>query len=137
MIIFLKIEVQLIYNVLLVSDVQHSDSVMYLFQIRFPYSLLQNTEYSSLCISKQNKTNNPIKNQAEDINKHFSKEGIKMANEHIFKNAQHRQLESKNYNAVSPHTSQNDHHQKNVQIINAGKSVEEKEPSYTVDGNVS
>ena len=26
---------------------------------------------------------------------------------------------------------------KNVQIINAGESVEEKEPSYTVDGNVS
>ena len=60
-----------------------------------------------------------------------------MANEHIFKNAQHRQLESKNYNAVSPHTSQNGHHQKNVQIINAGESVEEKEPSYTVDGTVS
>ena len=43
-----------------VSGIQHSDSFTYienniyiymyiLFQILFPYSLLQNTEYSSLC----------------------------------------------------------------------------------------
>ena len=29
-----------------------------------------------------------------------------------------------NYNEVSPHTSQTGHHQKNLQIINAGKAVE-------------
>ena len=42
---------QLIYNVVLVSDVQQSDSVLHvyiLFQIHFPYRFLQNIECSSL-----------------------------------------------------------------------------------------
>ena len=46
------IEVQLIYNVVLVSGVQQSDSVIYiyiLFQVLFHYGLLQEIEQSSLC----------------------------------------------------------------------------------------
>ena len=42
----------MINNVVLVSGIQQSDSVIYmylLFQILFPYKLLQDTEYSSLC----------------------------------------------------------------------------------------
>ena len=48
----------LIYNVILVSGVQQSDSVIHthisilfqmLFPTLFPYRLLQNTEQSSLC----------------------------------------------------------------------------------------
>ena len=44
----------LIYNVVLVSSVQQSDSVVhihtyFLFQIIFHYALLQDTEKSSLC----------------------------------------------------------------------------------------
>ena len=38
---------------------------------------------------------------------------------------------------VSPHTSQNDHHQKNLQIVNVGEDVKRKEPSYTVGGDVN
>ena len=54
---FLKIEAQLIYNVL-VSGVQQSDSVLFMytciytyifFHILLHYSLLQHMEYSSLC----------------------------------------------------------------------------------------
>ena len=50
----LKIEVQLIQYVVLISGVQQSDSVIHiyvsiLFQILFCYRLLQDTEYSSLC----------------------------------------------------------------------------------------
>ena len=48
------IEVYLIYNVVLVSGVQQSDSVIHtyiyiLFPILFHYGLLQDIEYSSLC----------------------------------------------------------------------------------------
>ena len=52
--IFFFIEVYLIYNVVLVSGVQQSDSVIHtylslLFQILFPYRLLQDIEHNSLC----------------------------------------------------------------------------------------
>lgn len=48
----LFIEVQLIYSVVLDSSVQQTDSVLYmsiLLQTPFPYSLLQNIAYSSMC----------------------------------------------------------------------------------------
>ena len=35
------------------------------------------------------------------------------------------------------HTGQNGHHLKNIQITNAEEGVEEREPSYTVGGNVN
>ena len=44
---------------------------------------------------------------------------------------------NQNYNEVSPHTGQNGHHQKNLQIINAGEAVKKREPSYTVGENVN
>ena len=43
---------------------------------------------------------------------------------------------NQNNNEVSPHTSQNDHHQ-SLQIMNGGEGVEKKELSYTVPGNAS
>ena len=43
---------------------------------------------------------------------------------------------NQNYNKVLPHTSQNGHHQKNLQTINAGENVEKREPSYSF-GNVN
>ena len=48
------IGVKLIYNVVLVSGIQHSESVIHihisiLFKVIFPYRSLQSTEYSSLC----------------------------------------------------------------------------------------
>ena len=50
---FLKIEVQLIYNVVLISAVQQSDLVIrrqtFFFYIIFHYGLSQDIEYSSLC----------------------------------------------------------------------------------------
>ena len=52
---WLLLKLLLIYNILLVSDVQQSDSVIYisyiyiLSQILFLYRLLHDIEYSSLC----------------------------------------------------------------------------------------
>ena len=45
--------------------------------------------------------------------------------------------ENQNYNAVSPHNSQNGHYQKNLQTVNAGENVEKRKPSYTVGGHVN
>ena len=39
--------------------------------------------------------------------------------------------------SMRSHTGQNGHHQKNLQIINAGEGVKRREPSYTVCGNVN
>ena len=49
--------VQLMNNILLVSGVQQSDSVIHIyvsivFQILFPFRLLHNIEQSSLCVAK-------------------------------------------------------------------------------------
>ena len=51
---FIFIEIYLIYNIVLVSGVQHSDSVTYviyihIFQIVFHYRLLQDAEYTVPC----------------------------------------------------------------------------------------
>ena len=38
---------------------------------------------------------------------------------------------------TSPHTSQDGHHQKNLQTINAGEGEEKREPSCAVGRNVN
>ena len=48
-----------------------------------------------------------------------------------------REMQIKTTMRLSPHINQNGHHQKNPQMINAGKDVEKKKSSYTVGGNVN
>ena len=45
--------------------------------------------------------------------------------------------EKRNYNEVALHTSQNGHHQSNLQTVNAGEAVEKRESSCPVGGNVN
>ena len=78
------------------------------------------------------KTNNPIKTWAEDLNKYGHE-----AHANILNFTNYLRNANKNYNEVSSHTSQNGHHKKHVQTVNAGEGVKKRVPSYTVDGTVN
>ena len=95
--------------------------------------------YKQLQQLNSRKMNDPIKKLAKDLNRHFSKEDMQMANKHMKRCSTsliiiEMQIKTKIRYHLTPFRWLLS---KSLQTINAGEGMEKREPSYTAGGNVN